>query len=203
MDGTKFFNVIRQEPFGGTLSQSQVDGINRLFNVWNQFYSHDPVEFLAYDLATSFLETGRAMQPVTEEGSVSYFNKYEPGTPLGKALGNTEKGDGYRFRGEGDVQNTGRRNASFASHRLNAMFSLGIDLVANPNLRLDPVISAHSLFLGNREGWWTGRKLGDYIAPPNNVDFVGARHVVNGTDKAQLIAGYAEQFLNALRSADA
>ncbi len=35
------------------------------------------------------------MQPVTEYGAKSYFNKYEPGMPIGKQLGNTQQGDGY------------------------------------------------------------------------------------------------------------
>ena len=114
-------------------------------------------------------------------------------------LGNTQVGDGFRYRGEGDVQNTGRRNAAFASQRLNATFGLSIDLVAHPELRGDPIISAHSLFLGNKEGWWTGRKLGTYITPPK-VWFYGARQVVNGFDHATDIAGYANLFLAALKA---
>jgi hypothetical protein len=90
------------------------------------------------------------MQPIKERGPVSYFNKYEPGTKIGKLLGNTQKGDGYRFKGEGHVQNTGRRNAAFASKRLNEVFGLNIDLVKNPEKRGDPFSSAQSLFLATR-----------------------------------------------------
>jgi putative chitinase len=200
MNDPAFFAQVRNSLFGGTMSQSQVDGINRLLDVWSRHYSADPLPFLAYDLATSFHETARTMQPITERGPVAYFNKYEPGTPLGKALGNKVAGDGYRFRGEGDVQNTGRANAVNATRRLNAVFGLGIDLVATPEKRGDPMISAHSLFLGNREGWWTGKKLGDYMAG-GKPDYIGMRRVINGTDRAELIAGYAAHFEIALKAA--
>ncbi len=81
-----------------------------------------------------------------------------------------------------------------ATKELNALFGLGIDLVANPDKRGDPFISAHSLFLGNKAGCWTGKKLGDYIKPGVK------RRVVNGTDDAALIAGYADSFMKVLKA---
>ncbi|MGE9266421.1 hypothetical protein ACQKHB_23120, partial [Escherichia coli] len=115
--------------------------------------------------------------------------------------GNEASGDGYRFLGEGDVQNTGRANAARATKELNALFGIGVDLVANPAKRGDPFISAHSLFLGNKEGWWTGKKLGDFIKPGVKVDFINARRVVNIMDEAEAIARYANAFLVALKAA--
>lgn len=203
MNRSIFYDAVRTSLFGGSLDQDQVDGINNLLDVWNKYFSTlgivNPTDHLAYDLGTAFHETAHTMQPITERGAVSYFNKYEPGTSLGKRLGNTVKGDGYRFRGEGHVQNTGRRNAGVATKRINEVFNLGVDLVANPEQRGDPFISAVSLFLGNHEGWWTGKKLGDYLIP-GRPDFVNARRVVNGTDKAATIAGYAQKFKAAIQA---
>ncbi len=189
------------------LSESQVAGIENLLNVWEKYFFADDVNYLAYNLATAYHETGAAMQPIKEFGDRSYFNKYEPGTQIGKVLGNTQPGDGYRFRGEGHVQNTGRANARKATKRLNEIFKLGIDLEKTPDKRGDPFVSAMSLFLGNKEGWWTGKDLDDFIDTKDESDeedlreFIDSRYVVNGKDKALKIGRYALSFEAALRAA--
>lgn len=62
-------------------------------------------------------------------------------------LGNTERGDGERFKGRGFVQLTGRGNYEDMSA------ALGIDLVSNPDLALEPEVAAKILavFLEERE----------------------------------------------------
>lgn len=207
MDRKIFFDCVRPSLFGDKLTQEQVSGMNNLLNVWDQHFSGDmalpnPTDYLAYNLATAYHETAKTMQPITERGPISYFNKYEPEMRIGKILGNTQRGDGFRYRGEGHVQNTGRRNAKVATDRLNELFDLGIDLVANPDQRGDPFVSAMSLFLGNKEGWWTGKKLSDYLKP-GAPDFNGARRVINGMDKSNTIAGYAKLFKAAIQKAAA
>lgn len=208
-DRGKFFAAIRGTSlFPQGLRQHQVEGLERLLEVWERFYEpRSDLQKFAYDLGTSWLETWQTMQPITERGTHAYFSKYEPGTKLGRMLGNTAPGDGYRFRGEGDVQNTGRRNASFSAARLNKVFGLQVDFVASPDLRGDPILSAHCLFLGNEEGWWTGKALSQYIDSVDENDsedlreFIAARHVVNGTDRARDIGMAALGFEKALKGA--
>ena len=96
MNRKEFYAALRKKDngvFGTALSQTQVDGLENLLNVWGAGYSKDPVQHLAYNLGTAYHETARTMQPIKERGLKSYFNKYEPGTRIGRILGNTIPGE--------------------------------------------------------------------------------------------------------------
>ena len=183
MDMKLFFDSARKA--FGSLKQGQVDGMSVILAAT----AHLALHHRAYILATVWHETDRAMQPIYERGAKSYFNKYEPGTKIGKALGNTINGDGYLFRGRGYVMITGRSNYVKAGK------ALGIDLVANPDRTLETAIALQILVRGMIEGWFTGVKL------PNTIGFRDSRRVVNGLDRADLIAGYADKFEEALIAA--
>ena len=45
------------------------------------------------------------------------------------------------------------------------------------------------------EGWFTGKKLSDYFN--EKTDYINARKIVNGLDKADIIAGYAKVLYSA------
>ena len=171
--------------FGGKLTQDQVDGINTIVDRFN-VQGDGNIRHLAYLLATAKHETAHTMQPIYERGAKAYFNKYEPTTQIGKNLGNTQPGDGYKFRGRGYAQLTGRANYRKAGERLN------VELLGNPDLALDPVVAAAILIRGCLGGWFTGKKLEDYKT------FREMRRVVNGVDRASDIALLAEGFLSAL-----
>lgn len=188
------YKVLRDNIFI-KLKQSQVDGIERLVRAAELGGLTYPET--AYLLATVYHETGEAMQPVVERGSKSYFDKYDIGQ-LAKKLGNTpiKDGDGYLYRGRGDVQITGEDNyRKFGK-------LLGVDLINNPDLALDPTTSAKIAVLGMRDGLFTGvgfrkkRPVGRY----DKAAYTKARVIINGTDKAGLIAGHAMVFEKALRS---
>lgn len=190
MNRALFFARVRPL-FGGSLTQGQVDGMNAVLDEWERRKLTD-LRWLGYMLATDKHETAHTMAAIVERGPKSYFNKYE-----GRAsLGNTEPGDGYRFRGRGLVQLTGRRNYALASRKI------GIDLIADPDAALRLSVAVKVMFDGMIDGWFTGKKLGDYFTA-TKTDWKNARRIINGTDKAATIAGYAMAFNNALVAAQA
>lgn len=166
------------------MGQSQVDGLNSILEATDGL----PVTHRAYMLATAYHETAYRMQPITEYGNHAYFDKYSAGTAIGKRLGNTQPGDGFLYRGRGYVQLTGRANYAKAGAKL------GVLLEQSPDLALDPHIAANVMVRGMQDGWFTGKKLTDYLPG----DYASARRIINGTDKAKTIAGYAQHFEAAL-----
>lgn len=83
------------------------------------------------------VQTETQIAPIAEVGSD--FSKYEPGTRVGRILGNTQPGDGARFKGRGFLQITGRDNYNRIGK------AIGSDLLAQPDLlTLDPVVSARA-----------------------------------------------------------
>ena len=126
MTPARFFGVVKAGLLH-TLTQAQVDGCNALLAASEGL----PVSWRAYLLATACHETAGRMQPISEYGSPPYFAKYDAGTTLGKALGNTIPGDGYRYRGRGYVQLTGRANYAKAGAKI------GVDLIKHPELAMD------------------------------------------------------------------
>ena len=99
---------------------------------------------------------------------------------------------GKTYYGRGFVQLTWLDNYATFARRLS------IDLVSNPNLALQPDIAVQIMLLGMTKGLFTGVGLGDFTHSDGALDYLHARKIINGMDKAALIAGYAEQFHNAL-----
>jgi predicted chitinase len=138
---------------------------------------------LAYILATT----------VHESGAGKYMEEIASGSAYEgrRDLGNTQSGDGRRFKGRGYVQITGRNNYRDWGRRL------GIDLVNNPQAASNPQTAAKILIGGMKMGTFTGKKLDDYING-SKTDFNGARRIVNGTDKAGTFAATAQKILRAM-----
>lgn len=205
MNYTILFDELRANVFGGKLKQSQVDGLIDLLKVWEQIAAkrgyasavHDA--WLAYILATVFHETARLMQPIKELGGERYFTEmYDISGKrprVAKRLGNTFIGDGAKFAGRGYVQLTGRSNYAFQSKKHK------VDLISQPDLLMtDKALSATILMVGMIDGDFTGKKLAHYLHAAK-TDFTNARRIINGKDKARLIAGYAEKILVAIQLA--
>lgn len=203
MNRTTLFAYLRRAPFGGRLTQSQIDGINAIVDTFNHLGLTDP-RWLAYMLATAFHETGGRMQPVREGFAASDKQAMaiiEKAWKAGRmpSVKTPYWRDG--FFGRGHVQLTHKRNYEIMGK------ILGIDLAGNPSLALDLKTSVLILIEGmtrgqSAKGDFTGKSLEQFFNDTKD-DPVGARAIVNGKDKAKLIAGYHRNFLDALAAADA
>lgn len=181
LDRAAFFAAVRKAPFAGPMKQGQVDGLNAILDAAPADLAAEP---LAYCLATAFHETARTMRPIEEYGRGK-----------GKSYGVPSAVTGQTYFGRGLVQLTWLANYDKAGR------ALGLDLVHRPELALQADVAAKIMFRGMVEGWFTGKKLADYFGPSRS-DPVGARRIINGTDRASIIAGYHGAFLGALKASD-
>lgn len=194
-DRVKFWNGFC--PFyraiGGQLTDDQVANVEFLLKEFENSDQWSFVPHIAYALATLHIETfvpktNHRYGPITEFGSRSYFNKYEGRVDLG----NTQTGDGYRYRGRG-FQITGRKNYTRIGKAIDR------DLVNDPELANDPYVAFDAMTVGIFRGYYTGKKITDYINPKKK-DYVNARRIYNGLDRAAEIARIAEGFEDILLS---
>ena len=200
MNRKAFFAHLRSRSsgvFGTSLSQAQVDGINAILTACSGLSS----SFTAYCLATAYHETARSMQPIKETVMPYHKDKNPSDAEVIRRLDNAyakgRLGQVYRqywrngWFGRGYVQLTHKDNYREAGKLV------GKNLVGNPDLAMLPHVAAEILVVGSVKGMFTGRKLGDYLPG----DYRNARKVINGLDKADVIAGYARAFESALLSA--
>ncbi|MFA6069810.1 MAG: hypothetical protein WC810_14600 [Janthinobacterium sp.] len=168
------FDAVKFTLFGGKLIQEQVNGINTLLDEAHKIGITDKRQ-LAYILATVHHETGKQYRPIKEFGGEKYL--------LTKAY--------YPYYGRDLCQTTWKANYEKVKK-----FS-GIDVVTHPELIGQMPLAAHVCVMFMSKGWYTGKKLSDYFNDTKE-DWLGARKIINGSDKKELIASYGKVFLSAL-----
>lgn len=185
MDYKIFFDNIRGSI---PLTQGNVAGFERVIG-FGESHGYS-IKDTAYVTATAYWETANTMQPVKEaywldEDWRKKHLRY------------------YPWYGRGDVQLTWEDNYKKAGK------AIGVDLISNPEKALDPAISVQILYRGMENGWFSGKKLSDYITPLTasqtyasiQAEYRNARRIVNGTDKQDDIASIAIRIYKALQKA--
>lgn len=185
-DPARFFATVRDPSRCGPLKVPQVEGFTAVLSA----IAGSPLAFAAYELATAWHETNRTMQPVREaywlsedwrETHLRYWPHY----------------------GRGYVQLTWNFNYRKAQDVLaEAGLIRPEELMVNLDLAMRADIAALIMRRGMEEGWFTGVKLSD-VLPSKGVatrkQYMNARTIINGHDKADLIEDYAQWFERGLR----
>lgn len=176
----------------------QKAGIEAIIKGFQKRLAGGDPRWLAYVLATAYHETAATMQPVRE---AFWLSENWRKTNLSY----------YPYYGRGYVQLTHKGNYA------NAGDYVGRDLVAEPDLAMDPAIAAEVMFVGMTEGWFRGDSAGRHTLKryfsDTADDPVGSRNIINGKEVKQIggktvtvasiIADYHAIFLKGLKAAAA
>lgn len=188
IDVAKFQEAVTGPLFFGSLPSWQAKPLQLLTEAGVR--RNRSINDIAYALATAYWESGR------------FKHKEEIGRGRGRDYGESVlviRGQRETYYGRGYVQLTWLRNYSLMSLILTEVLGKEIDLVNNPDLAARPEISIEIIWEGMIRGTFTGKNLADYISR-DHANFVSARRIINGTDKANKIASIAEKFRDALQA---
>ncbi len=177
---TFFYQHARETLFNGSLRQSQVDGMTAILDYWEKHLAGSDDRWLAYSLGTTHHETDRKMQPIEEYGR-----------GRNRTYGRPDPQTGLKYYGRGFVQLTWKYNYKKLGDELH------VDLVNHPERALDLGIATRVMFVGMINGFFTGKRLSTYFNK-TTADWVNARRIINGTDRAQLVASYARLYYAAI-----
>ena len=187
---TNFYISIKLNLFK-EISDKQKQGMDAILDYWENNGFHDG-RHLAYIFATAYHETARTMQPIEEYGK----GKTRPYGRKQKYSGEKYTTPDNIYYGRGHTQNTWFEIYEKLT-KLAKKQGKDWDFLNNPELLLQMEQSVWATFTAMETGLYTGKKLSDYFNDTKE-DPIGARRIINGTDKAELIAGYYYKFLNAI-----
>ena len=204
LNRTFFFEHVRTRLFPKGMTQSQVEGLNAILDHWEKGYAAKDERWLAYMLATAYHETGQTMQPLRETFAPNdgqAIRRLQRASLSGKRTTGANPywkpdTDGKSWFGRGLVQLTHKKNYSAMAE------ALDVDLVGHPELALTMDVALSVMFVGMIEGLFSRQRyrLVDYF-DGTMADWINARRIVNGLDRAKDIAGYGRAFYGAIRGA--
>ncbi len=181
--------------FDGAMSKPQAVGILAILDRWERTMPEADDRWLAYMLATAHHETGRMMQPVRETFASSDAQataRLDRAFQLGKLTWVKTPywrpdAEGKAWFGRGLVQITHKSNYE----KLGRV--IGVDLLNNPSLALDLEVAIEIMFEGMIRGEFTRVALRSKFNG-SKEDWRGARAIINGVERADLVASYGKAY---------
>jgi hypothetical protein len=183
--------------------------VERLIYLYEENSEEPNISHLSYMLTTARHESydfrsGCFFGPLAEiisesdaEANYGSINARDEASARNARLnGNTEKGDGFRYRGRGFSQITWKINyAKFGRE-------LDVDLVGDPDLAMDWDVASRILFSGMRNGSFRGNSLADHTTD-DVLDYVAARNIINGDRRTMgpVLAAFAQSIEECLNAA--
>jgi putative chitinase len=165
-----------------TLGQIKEATLSSTINA-TKFFSFIEDTCLKFDISTPARQLCFLSQLGHESGGLFYTEELASGAAYEgrKNLGNTQKGDGVKFKGRGLIQITGRANYKAVGD------ALGINLIANPTLlggkNVNKCTAAQLKNAALSAGWyWNSRKLNN-IADLINI----SKPIDAGTNLANFV----------------
>lgn len=158
--------VTRKQLFAIVGDSVNTTSLLHYINIWaDTFYINTPLR-MCHFLAQCLHETN-GFRNMVEVGGSSYLHRYECGK-LAKTLGNTQNGDGVKYRGRGLLMTTGRYN--YQAYQ-DSGYCKG-DIMETPELLARPLGATKSAM------WWWLRHGCNLIADKDDV--VALRKKING-----------------------
>lgn len=171
------------------LEADQKAGLSELLSYFNDDPHMTDIRWVAYCLATVKHECGDEWQPIEEYGKGKGLKYGHPVPPYQ-----------HVYYGRGLVQTTWKGNYEMLTVAWNkAHPDRPVDFVKNPELLLQMEYSYFAMSYAMRNGKYTGASLKRWINA-EKCDYVNARRIINGTDKAELIADHAVKFERILKN---
>ncbi len=199
-----FFDGIRESIFGGSLNQRQVEGIDGILDAWDDGDWTD-LRWLACILGQCWLEVGSDMYPVREgfaasdQEAIAHVSRLHAAGKIKTNYALPDPDTGLAAFGRGLIQLT------WIENYIRAGQELGIDLVDNPDLLLEPAVSGKVAVRGCIEGWFRGDKSGRYNCAryftASKNEWAAARNIVNGDKRGGDLEYRSKLFFHALNKA--
>lgn len=144
----------------------KVDAFLPYINGYAEVFHIDTPMRMAHFLAQIAHESGE-LRYTKELGNKNYFRKYDVGR-LKNMLGNLKDGDGYKYRGRGLIQITGRAN--YQAYQ-NSKYCTG-DIMEYPELLEEPLGATKSAM------WWWWKHDLNKLA--DSDCFLAITKIING-----------------------